>query len=186
MGRTRSSVSTTMAKRKPVDNLELRAGSSGARPQGGICTAWGVNPRTGAGPVPSSILSCGTGSMEQAPQACAFTIPRQTPSHRFAPLPSPLRIQRLMGSSSGLDLMNLPGVAEAAEDGRSGARVHRSLQGGAVAAVGLLGHPVGSEGLVGEAVDHAGDQLAGHDPLADESAEVLRLLLLGRLGSHSG
>src|SRR4051794_14191794 len=48
-----------------------------------------------------------------------------------------------LGGASGLDLVEIAGVAQAAEDDGDLARVHRLLQVGAVAAVGLLGHPGG-------------------------------------------
>jgi hypothetical protein len=102
------------------------------------------------------------------------------------PLPPPSPgVHRLMGRAPGPDLVELAGIPQAAEDGRDGARVHRPLQLVAVAAVGLGGHPAGSEGLaVPVAADHTGDQLAGPDPLAHEFAEVLRLFHLGRCGRH--
>jgi len=105
---------------------------------------------------------------------------------RRAPLPwPPLGVNRLVGGASGLNLMELAGLVQTAEDDRNPARVHRLRQDFAVAAVGLPGHPVGSEGLVlADAEEHAGDQLAGRDPLADEFAEVVRLFLRRRRGSH--
>ena len=43
-----------------------------------------------------------------------------------------------MGGASGFDLVELPGVAQAAEDDRDLADVHRLLQLAMMAAVGLL------------------------------------------------
>src|SRR4051812_15604238 len=139
-------------------------------------------------PEPGALLPALPGGhpVPVGPLRLADVLDRDHRRNASTPLPPPsLRVQRLASRPSGLDLVELSGFAQAAEEGRGRARVHRLLQGGAVAAVGLLGHQGGSEGLVGEAVDHAGDQLAGHDPLADEFAEILRLLF-PRSGGHQG